>query len=191
MTTPDLTRINVVYYTHPLCPVSFQMQDAWREFVSTFGDVINYKFCISAQNNAFGAAGEPSGTKAAQAVKAASLQSQVAADLYLDILRKAALTEGRDISEPQLLVDLARQISRNHRKVLDLHRFGSDFGSPSTRRALQSDEVKIRVNQIVCCPTITFTTEGRGIKATGLLTYHQLVQMLKKMIAPPSVYLSN
>ncbi|MBO9616551.1 MAG: DsbA family protein [Dyadobacter sp.] len=183
----DLNRtiVNIVYYTQPLCPVSWRMQQHWHEFTTKFSELINVRFCLAtfdATSRNPRPGHEPSNIKACQAVKAVSLQSQRAADLYLNALRKAALHEGQDISLPHVLVDLAREISRENRGILDLQKFGTDFDSSATRRALQNDALKIRTNKIDSCPTITFTVNGGGIKATGFLSFQQLAAMLKKAL---------
>lgn len=183
------TNVKIIYYTHPLCPVSWTMQDDWQRFVTVFGQGINFRFCMSGLAQAAPQETEPGpdgNTKlpaaiACQAVKAASLQSQWAADLYLDALRKAAMTTDQDISQMDVLVDIGRNISRDHRKVFDLQRFGMDVNSRITRRALQEDLMKIRINKVERFPTITFTVDGKGIKLTGHNTYEQLVAAYRKL----------
>lgn len=181
------TVVNIVYYTQPLCPVSWRMQQHWHEFTTKFSELINVRFCMATRD----AAGrnpvpghEPSNIRACQAVKAVSLQSERAANLYLNALRKAALVDGKDISLTSVLVDLAREISRENHGLLDLQRFGTDFDSPATRRALQKDALKIRTNKIDNCPTITFTVNGSGFKVTGFHSFQQLAAMLKKALTP-------
>lgn len=166
------------------------MQQHWHEFTTKFSELINAKFCLATWDATTRGSDEPGheapNLKACQAVKAVSLQSQKAADLYLAALRKAAFADGRDISRAPVLVELARDISRVNHNVLDLQRFGRDFDSPATRRALQKDALKIRTNKIDSCPTITFTVNGFGTKATGLLSFGQLTAMLQKVITRSS-----
>lgn len=182
------TIVNIVYYTQPLCPVSWRMQQHWQEFTTKFSELINVRFCLAARDatsrSAEGQGYGPSNIRACQAVKAVSLQSQRAANLYLSALRKAALADGKDISHTGVLVDLAREISRENPGILDLQRFGTDFDSPATRRALQQDALKIRTNKIDSCPTLTFTVNGRGLKATGFLSFPQMAAMLQKALTP-------
>lgn len=189
------TIVNIVYYTQPLCPVSWRMQEHWQEFTTKFSELINVRFCL-ATHEATGRGTEArshgaSNIRACQAVKAVSLQSQRAANLYLHALRKAALADGRDISHTRVLVELAREISRENPGILDLQRFGTDFDSPTTRRALQQDALKIRTNKIDSCPTLTFTVNGRGLKATGFLSFPQMAAMLQKALASVPSSMSN
>lgn len=191
---PAHSNARIVYYTHPLCPVSWRMQENWREFISAFGHLASFKFCMAtwkAEDQNPGADGKTAYVKASQAVKAASLQSQWAAHFYLDALRNAAMAEQRDISQVNVLVDIAREVSRAHRNVFDLQRFGEDFNSPATRRALHDDELKIRVNKVEHIPTITFTVDGKGIKATGLVTTEELKRMLGRITMPVSTNWSS
>lgn len=166
------------------------MQQHWHEFTTKFSELINVRFCLATSDatarSADAAGHESSNIRACQAVKAVSLQSQRAANLYLSALRQAALAEGRDISLTQVLVDLAREISRENHGVLDLQKFGNDFDSAATRRALQKDALKIRTNKIDSCPTITFTVNGYGFKVTGFHSFQQLAAMLKKALTPAS-----
>lgn len=189
------TIVNIVYYTQPLCPVSWRMQQHWQEFTTKFSELINVRFCLATRDTTSrspeGPGHEPSNVKACQAVKAVSLQSQRAANLYLDALRKAALADGKDISHARVLVDLAREISRENPGIINLQRFGTDFDSPATRRALQQDALKIRTNKIDNCPTLTFTVNGRGLKATGFLSFSQMAAMLQKALTPVLSSTSN
>lgn len=184
------TIVNIVYYTQPLCPVSWRMQQHWDEFTTKFSELINVRFCLvtsdTMSRSPEGSGREPSNIRACQAVKAVSLQSQRAANLYMNALRNAALADGRDISLSRVLVDLARDISRENHGVLDLQKFGTDFDSPATRRALQKDALKIRTNKIDSCPTITFTVNGHGFKATGFHSFQQLAAMLKRALTSTS-----
>ncbi|WP_353720258.1 DsbA family protein [Dyadobacter sp. 676] len=182
------TNIKIVYYTHPLCPVSWRMQKDWQQFISVFGQFLSFRFCMSApalnvpdvslDNNT-----KLPATNACQAVKAASLQSQWAADTFLDALRKAAMQDERDVSQMDVLVEIAREISRNHRQIFDLQRFGMDLNSRYTRRAIQDDLLKIRINKVDRFPTITFTVDGKGIKVTGYNSFDQLASIFRKLSA--------
>lgn len=118
---------------------------------------------------------------ASLAVKAAALQSQRAADLYLGALRRAAMADLRDISKMDVLVEVAREVSKYHRNILDLHQFGKDFDSRASRQALHEDQHKIRLNGIHVVPTLTFTLDGKGIKVSGVNSYERLTGILAKL----------
>ena len=101
------TIVNIVYYTQPLCPVSWRMQQHWDEFTTKFSELINVRFCLvtsdTMSRSPEGSGREPSNIRACQAVKAVSLQSQRAANLYMNALRNAALTDGNGGVDDQVL----------------------------------------------------------------------------------------
>nr|WP_295926799.1 DsbA family protein [uncultured Dyadobacter sp.] len=185
----QLPTIKVVYYTHPLCVDSWAMQPCWDQLIQNFGELLSFHFCMtSAPTSAEDAIPAP-GTSAAKstrdvaslAVKAAALQSQRAADLYLAGLRRAAMAEQQDISRMDILVEVAREVSKYHRNILNLHQFGKDFDSRASRQALYEDQQKIRLNGIRTVPTLTFTLEGKGIKVSGVNSYERLTGILAKL----------
>ncbi|TLV03412.1 DsbA family protein [Dyadobacter luticola] len=176
--------IKIVLYTHPFCRTSWNMQKHWRRFADTFASYMTYQFCISKETPASATEEEPvtSPHAACLAVKAAGLQSPLAADLYLERLREAAFVEDRDVSKMNVLVELARDVNKAHRGFFDFQRFGSDFDAKPARLALQADLQRIYCNRIEKFPTITMTTAGTGLKMTGLSTYQQLAQNIHRLM---------
>lgn len=177
--------VKVVYYTHPLCPVSWAMQAEWERFTEHFGKYISTQFCMA--GNAPDTSETPENSVfpayvTCLAVKAAGLQSPVAADLYLGRLRKAAMAEQLDVLQPNVLVGLAREISKYHRNQFDFHRFGKDFDTRAARQALHADLQKAHCNRIDRFPTLTFTVKGRGVKLAGYCTYAKLVAAVNKLL---------
>jgi putative protein-disulfide isomerase len=182
--------VKVTYYTHPACEVSWDMQNHWRLFVDQFRDQLTYQFCMSAlgpdysqllsRKSALGGEGMSS-YQSCLAVKAAGLQSVLAADLFLDKLRIAKMTENRDITAPAELVDIARQTSKENPGRFSFHRFADEFYSRNSRQALKSDLQKQFSNKIEILPTLTFTVAGKGIKLTGFQSYEQLVNALQRL----------
>lgn len=185
----DRERIRIVYYTHPLCSESWQMQESWQRLLDEFGRQVSIHICIGDCPAALGSKPDaqrgpgPKSTRdiAGLAVKTASLQSQSAADLYLAALRKAAFADERDISKLDVLVDVAREVSKYHRHKFDLQRFGKDFDSRLSRQALFDDQQKIRLNNISTLPTLTFTVAGRGMKVTGFNSFEQLARIMGRL----------
>lgn len=172
-------KIKIVYYTHPLCPVSGKMQEHWRRLLSDFGQYISFKFCMAET-----VSGLPPETKtsfACQAVKTAELQSPWAADLYLDALRSVVATGERDISRLEVLVEVAREVGKKNPVKFNFDRFSKEFDTRKSRQAVQEDLQKIRINRIDQLPTITFTVDSRGFKTTGYKSYEQLLQLLMKI----------
>jgi predicted DsbA family dithiol-disulfide isomerase len=176
--------IKLVYYTHPICHTGWAMQENWQRFLATYNHHMSIQFCIARE------AADPgkdpdrllSSYAACLAVKAASMQSPMAADLYLQRLREAAIDEQRDISQMGVLVDLARDVNKLHRSNFDYQRFGSDLDARTTRQALQTDLQKIYCNRIDTFPTLTLTWGGKGIKMVGFCTYQQLSGAMQKLL---------
>ncbi|MCF2494744.1 DsbA family protein [Dyadobacter chenhuakuii] len=173
--------IKIVYYTYPLCQISWGMQESWRRLVKTYGDRISFQFCLARENDKSSDV-ELSSYSACLAVKAAGLQSPTAADLFLNKLREAAMEEKRDISRVDVLVEVAREVNKQHRGLLDLHRFGKDFDAKATRQALHADLEKIHRNRIDSFPTITMTLAGKGLKLAGHCSYQRLTTALHKLL---------
>ncbi|ACT91789.1 DsbA family oxidoreductase [Dyadobacter fermentans] len=171
--------IKVVYYTHPFCPVSERMQQHWCRLTSEYGHHLSFKFCMAAgMDSAFPA----TKTKfACQAVKAAELQSSWAADLFLDAIRTEMAQGRQDLCEPESLLEIARMCAKKNPSTMDFNRFAQELDSRKTRQAVLDDLNKIRINRVDTLPTLTFTVDGKGLKVTGYKTYHQLVDLVKRV----------
>lgn len=185
---PFARTIKIVYYTHPLCRTSWKMQESWQRFVNTYNDYISFQFCLAKETADIGKGAESTSSSylPCRAVKAASLQSAAAADFYLSELREAAMAEQRDISQPSVLFEVARHVNKQSRINFELHRFGTDFDAKVTRQALQADLQKIYRNRIDTFPTITMTSDGKGIKLVGLCSYQQLSMAMHKLLNMPA-----
>jgi len=90
------------------------------------------------------------------AVKAAQLQSEEIGEAYLRRLRRAALTERRIISHPEVYRELAREVPG-----LDLARFEGALQDGSAERAFQADLAECRRYGVTGFPTLLFAPAGR------------------------------
>ena len=90
------------------------------------------------------------------AVKAAQLQSEGIGEAYLRRLRRAALTERRIISYPEVYRELAREVPG-----LDLARFEGALQDGSAERAFQADLAECRQYGVTGFPTLLFAPAGR------------------------------
>ncbi|MCF0072812.1 DsbA family protein [Dyadobacter sp. CY261] len=182
-------KVKVVYYTYPQCAASWAMQRTWEELLTNFKEFVSLQICMTGVPQLPALGHETARTAkvprdmACLAVKAASLQSQWTADLYLAELRKACMVEHQDISKLDVLVQIARQVSKNNRGIFDLHRFGQDFDSRACRQSLYEDQQKIRINNITESPTLTFTIDGKGIKVSGYQRYQRFADILHSLSA--------
>lgn len=171
--------IKIIYYTHPLCPISWEMQRSWDRVIQDFGHISKFHLCMgSVSDDTIAALGYEPKRNARDmtclAVKAASLQSPVASNLYLTYLRQAFMVEGGDPSCLNTLIDTARQVSRCYPGVLNFQRFFEQFNSGPSRQALSDDRKKIQINQITIIPTLTLTFLGKGVKLSGSCSYDRI-----------------
>jgi putative protein-disulfide isomerase len=86
------------------------------------------------------------------AVKAAQLQGDTVGEAYLRRLRRAALTERRIISRPEVYRELAQQV-----RGLDIARFEQSLADGSAERAFQDDLATCRRYGVTGFPTLLFS----------------------------------
>jgi predicted DsbA family dithiol-disulfide isomerase len=94
------------------------------------------------------------------AVKAASLQSAAAADLYLRRVREAVMIEGRNISRDDVLIDVALRLAEACPGLLDADRFESDLGGRDARAALEEDVREARFRGVGRFPCLGLRRPG-------------------------------
>jgi len=181
-------RIKIVYYTHPFCRDSQRMQENWDRLVSVCGELVSFQLCMmpkeSVQKNEWNEnLFENNCHLACVAVKSASLQSELAAHCYLTAIREAVFPSHQDISKIEILVEVARQVSRSNREVFSLQRFSEDFNSVTSRPALDQDHRKAHVNRIQESPTFTFTIEGKGVKVAGYQSFERILGIITTLVA--------
>jgi len=92
---------------------------------------------------------------ACRAVKAAFLQGEDVGERYLRRMRRAALTERRIISLPEVYVALAQEVPG-----LDLPRMQADLASGAAEAAFQEDLAECRRYGVTGFPTFLFRRES-------------------------------
>lgn len=118
------------------------------------------------------------------AVKVAQLQGETIGETYLRRMRRAALTERKIISAPEVYLALAREVPG-----LDLERFQADLASGAAERAFQADLAECQRYGATGFPTLLFRSLGnvvvpgaeRPILIVGhraFATYRQVLQRL-------------
>jgi putative protein-disulfide isomerase len=101
------------------------------------------------------------------AVKAASLHSPEAADIYLQTARKAVMLESRNISKQSVLLELAAEVS-SHVEGFSVAQFEQDLKSPVVQELFRKDVQKTAYHKIGRFPTLTFVeSNGTGVIMTG------------------------
>ncbi len=106
------------------------------------------------------------------ACKAAELQGgQPAHWDYFDRLQRAHLTECRNIVEPEVLADCARDVG------LEVEQFLHDFHSEATLQAVQADIQRAWQLNVHAVPTLVLNGERT---LSGAVNYEQLQQAVIK-----------
>ena len=213
-------RVEITYYTDPLCCWSWAMEPQWRRFRYEFGDQVRWKYCMGglipnwqtysdpmnsverpAQMgplwmDASQVSGMPiadsiwsqnppaSSYPACIAVKTAGLQSPQALELYLRAVRESLMLDGNDISQKEVLFDVAASCETRFPKIFDASLFIEQFDSEASRLAFKEDLMKVRFHKIGRYPTLTMSKPAqKGVIITGYRPYDVLLQAVLQ-VAP-------
>ncbi|MFC4559332.1 ClpXP adapter SpxH family protein [Virgibacillus kekensis] len=116
---------------------------------------------------------------ASLAVKAAELQGKRAGRIFLRKIQENLFLNKQNISDEAVLRQCAEECN------LDVQEFMNDLYSTSAKKAFQCDLKLTQEMDVDYIPTIVFfnqTTEGQGIKISGLYPYDIYVQVLKQIL---------
>jgi len=108
------------------------------------------------------------------AVKTAELQSKAMARDFLILLMRGVMLEGKNISKPEILVEIADKLSLQN---LDFNKeqFLKEYNQDLSREAFRRDIQKAKMNNIGRYPTITMIpARKRGIIITGYRPFQTL-----------------
>jgi putative protein-disulfide isomerase len=106
------------------------------------------------------------------AVRTAGLQSELAADKCLTLIRKALMEEGMNVSRQDVLFDIVQQMDAPN---FSISKFSSDWKQQRGIEAFRDDIKKARFHNIGRYPTLTFSNpHGKGIMITGYRPYAAL-----------------
>lgn len=94
------------------------------------------------------------------AVRAAGLQSPQAADLYLRLVRRAAMAEGRNVAREDVLLHLARELGARCPELFDADRLARELASPAARAALEDDVRETRFRRVGRFPCLRLRRPG-------------------------------
>ena len=213
-------RVEIVYYTDPLCCWSWAFEPHWRRLITEYSGQISYRYCMAGMIPDWGKYEDPlnavnrpvqmgpvwletkhltgasfdesiwikdppaSSYPACIAVKTAGMQSQLAEDIYLQMIRKAVMTEGRNIARPEVLVDLARICGHRFPADFDVDKFITDFDGEASRQAFREDLAQVRYREIGRFPSLTMIKPGgAGISITGFRPYEVLREALEVVMS--------
>lgn len=217
-------RVNIVYYTDPLCCWSWALECHWQRLLAEHPDRITYSYCMAGMIPDWQKFSDPvnsvnrpvqmgpvwmdvkyltqtqiddsiwvkdpplSSYPACIAVKACGLQSALTEELFLRRIRRAVMTEGRNISRTDVLLDLAKEVSQQFPNVLDVDQFGSDINSEVSRQAFRNDLAKVRYHQIGRYPSITMSIKGgKSLILTGYRPYEILEQAFQAILGETAI----
>lgn len=214
----EVDRIEIEYFTDPLCCWSWAFEPHWRRFVNEHKDSIRWRYRMGGMITDWSNYSDPMNdiTRPAQmaplwlqvkytthtdinpdiwiedppqtsipaclAVKCAEIQSQAAADVLLLTLRKAVMTQKKNIAKKAVILELANEIEQNY-KVLDYAKFVSDFENNSALTALKTDLQKAKLADIGRFPTITMqkADQPKGLLVVGYRPYSVLVDAFNQL----------
>jgi putative protein-disulfide isomerase len=115
------------------------------------------------------------------AVKSAQLQSEHAGDLMLQLLRHAAMTEGKNIAKPEVIMQAAKQVSEAD-KSFGIHKFTEDYNGEGGRNAFKEDLQKVKLQAINRFPALIFKLiNNKSIMLSGYRSHDVLMQELVKV----------
>ncbi|WP_276370888.1 DsbA family protein [Chryseolinea sp. H1M3-3] len=109
------------------------------------------------------------------AVKTVGLQSQAAAEKYLQLIRKALMEDGQNISKPEILLSVAKTLES---ELFNFSTFQKDWDQGNGKEAFRNDLQKTKFHSIGRFPTLTFQNpaSNKGIIIVGYRPYNILKQ---------------
>ena len=117
------------------------------------------------------------------AVKCAQLQSPLAGEKYLRLIREAVMINGQNIARVKILIDIAYQLSELHPGLLDTVRFQDDLTNDTGLEAFRGDWQEVQNRNINRFPTLIIRNPGKpAILITGYRPYQVLVDALKQIV---------
>lgn len=117
------------------------------------------------------------------AVKCAELQSQLAGEIYLNAIRKAVMTEGRNIAYQSNLTEIAIEIADEYPGLIDLAQFNSDMISSEGKDAFTADLQEVQRLAITRLPTLIFRRQGKqALITSGYKPYDSLIKIAEALV---------
>lgn len=175
--------VKVTFYTHPFCETSRDMLSELIRFYNEFNGLITFRLCLGESFLNDETVSNGKSYEMCLAVKAASLQSEISALLYLNEVCLVLHQEGVKLLNTAELIRIARQVGHKYGGQFDFNRFCDDLTSKQARQVYNQDLLKFHINRISCTPAITFTCEGKGMKLQGKKSYQQLVRVLNQFLS--------
>ncbi|HUQ65306.1 MAG TPA: DsbA family protein [Flavitalea sp.] len=109
------------------------------------------------------------------AVKSAQLQSEHAGDQMLQLLRNAVMTDGKNISRPEVIMQAAKELAEADNSF-DIHKFTEDYNGEPGRNAFKEDLQKVKLQAISRFPALIIKlNENKTIMLSGYRSYDDVM----------------
>lgn len=130
-----------------------------------------------------------SSVPAALAVKCAYLQTDAAGKLYLDAVREAMMTDGRNVAKRDVLLDIAKAVEQDHPDVFNAEMFFHQLGGPLPLAALRKDMDETSINKIGRFPTLIIrSAAGKGVLISGYRPYDVLAEAVQAAVDTKKIF---
>lgn len=116
------------------------------------------------------------------AVKCALLQSKQAEELYLLEVRKAALTQRKNIARQNVLMEIAKNLEVDYPDIFSYNEFKTAMKNEEGRNLFRTDLQTSKYLDITRFPSLTLHREGhRGILIVGYRPYEILMAAMREI----------
>lgn len=121
------------------------------------------------------------------AVKCAQLQSSLAGEGMLQLLREACMAEGKNIARQEVLFDVARKLSIDD-KTFDPARFKEDFFGKHGQDALRADLAEVSYYRINRFPALIVKSPAeKTIVISGYRKWEEVLKIMEPMAAVQNI----
>ncbi len=190
------------YYTNPLCYQSWAFEPHWRRLRAEFGHQFAWRYRLDERllYQAAHAMGTPMSSQlACLAVRCAEQQSPQAGDLYLQAARVAALRDGRNLAQPEVLIAIASELAAQMPglagqlpPVLDVAAFRQSFLQAANACTFKKEEPIACNHSLQYLPSLVLRRAGWPNQAVALTSqpYEVLLHALAQA-APDLFYVAS
>ena len=116
---------------------------------------------------------------ACMAVKAAGIQSKVAAEAMLRALREVVMLKEKNIGKKEVIIEVASSLQEKN--ILNLKLFENDWFSERSADLFRKDLEKIKIKGITRFPTLLISNGKRTIQITGYRPFGVLLDAFKNL----------
>lgn len=214
----EVDRIEMEYFTDPLCCWSWAMEPHWRKLLMEYKSLVDWRYRMVVMIPQWKNYSDPvndisrpaqmaplwqqvkytthteidpdlwlfdppdTSLLACLAVKCAELQSTAAADLLLVTLRKAVMTQRKNIAHKEIILELAEELEKVSPNF-DSSRFARDFTTGKGVPALKEDLQKTKLNDIVRFPAIIMkkVNQNKQLIVVGYKSFPVLEDALRQL----------